>query len=70
MTAEGRAVSKEKSRRGFASMDPETHRAVSARGGRTAHAKGTGRKFTRAGRGGQPVQSATCRTTSSALVSG
>ena len=28
-------------------MDPEAHRAVSARGGRAAHAKGTGRKFTR-----------------------
>ena len=39
-------MSKKKSRRGFASMDPETHRAVSAQGGRSAHAKGVGRKFT------------------------
>jgi hypothetical protein len=39
-------VSAKKSRRGFAAMDPEVHRAVSARGGRSAHAKGTGRKFT------------------------
>jgi hypothetical protein len=29
-------------------MDPEAHRAVSARGGRAAHANGAGRRFTRA----------------------
>jgi len=40
-------VSEKKSRRGFASMDPETHRTVSARGGKAAHARRTGRTFTR-----------------------
>jgi general stress protein YciG len=31
----------EKSRRGFASMDPERQRAIASKGGRAAHAKGT-----------------------------
>jgi hypothetical protein len=33
-------------RHGFASMSPERRRQVAALGGRTAHAKGTGHRFT------------------------
>ena len=33
----------QKSRRGFASMDPQRRRAVAARGGKTAHTRGTAR---------------------------
>lgn len=33
-------------RRGFASMDPAKQREIAARGGRAAHAKGTGHEFT------------------------
>jgi hypothetical protein len=40
-------VSQKKSRRGFASLDPEAHRAVSGRGGKAAHARRKGRTFTR-----------------------
>ena len=35
-----------KSRRGFASMDPEKQREIASRGGHAAHAKGTAHEFT------------------------
>ena len=35
-----------KSRRGFASMDPEKQRAIASKGGKAAHAKGTAHEFT------------------------
>jgi general stress protein YciG len=38
----------EKSRRGFAAMDPEKRRAVASKGGIAAHAKGTAHRFTSA----------------------
>ena len=38
-------MSENKSRRGFAAMDSEAHRAIASKGGRSAHAKGTARKF-------------------------
>ena len=50
-----------KSRRGFASMDPERQREIASKGGRAAHAKGTAHEWTaeearRAGRkGGETV---------------
>lgn len=50
-----------KSRRGFASMDPDRQREIASRGGRAAHAKGTAHEWTsdearRAGRkGGEAV---------------
>lgn len=50
-----------KSRRGFASMDPERQRQIASKGGRAAHAKGTAHEWTadearRAGRkGGETV---------------
>lgn len=34
-----------KSRRGFASMDPERHRAIARKGGLAAHAIGTAHEF-------------------------
>lgn len=37
---------KPKSRRGFASMDPERHRQIAAMGGKTAHALGKAHEFT------------------------
>jgi general stress protein YciG len=36
----------DKRKRGFAAMDPETHRQVARRGGRTAHGRGTAYTFT------------------------
>lgn len=36
----------EKSRRGFASMDPERQRAIASKGGRAAHEKGTAHVWT------------------------
>lgn len=35
-----------KSRRGFASMDPERQREIASKGGRAAHAKGTAHEWT------------------------
>lgn len=35
-----------KSRRGFASMDPQLQREIAAAGGRAAHIKGTAHQFT------------------------
>lgn len=35
-----------RSRRGFASMDPEKVKAISAMGGKAAHAAGTAHRFT------------------------
>ena len=35
-----------KSRRGFASMDPEKQRSIASKGGKAAHAKGTAHEFT------------------------
>jgi general stress protein YciG len=35
-----------KSRRGFASMDPEKQRVIASKGGKAAHAKGTAHEFT------------------------
>ena len=35
-----------KSKRGFASMDPEKQRQIAAKGGKAAHAKGTAHEFT------------------------
>lgn len=35
-----------KSKRGFASMDPEKHRAIASMGGKKAHAKGTAHRWT------------------------
>jgi general stress protein YciG len=55
-------MGKEKSRRGFASMDPEKQRAIASKGGKAAHAKGGAHEFTHeeavaAGRkGGQAAQ--------------
>ena len=37
----------EKKRKGFAVMDPKIVRAISAEGGKAAHAKGTAHTFTR-----------------------
>ena len=34
------------SKRGFAAMDPETHKAIATRGGRACHEQGTGHEFT------------------------
>lgn len=53
---------KPKSRRGFASMDPERQREIASLGGRTAHENGTAHAFTseegrRAGRVGGEVVS-------------
>ena len=36
----------EKSRRGFAAMDPEKQRAIASKGGRTAHELGKAHEFT------------------------
>jgi uncharacterized protein len=36
----------EKSRRGFAAMDPEKQRAIASKGGRTAHELGRAHEFT------------------------
>lgn len=36
----------ERSRRGFASMDPEKQRQIASKGGKAAHAKGTAHEFT------------------------
>jgi uncharacterized protein len=33
-------------KRGFASMDADTHRAIASKGGKAAHAKGTGHEWT------------------------
>ncbi len=51
-----------KSRRGFASMDPQRQREIASKGGRAAHAKGTAHEFDsdearRAGRKGGEVVS-------------
>lgn len=51
----------QKSRRGFASMDPERRRQVASSGGRTAHKQGVAHKWTReeasaAGRKGQALR--------------
>jgi general stress protein YciG len=35
-----------RSRRGFASMDPEKRKAIASMGGKTAHQKGTAHRFT------------------------
>lgn len=35
-----------KSRRGFASMDPDKQRLIASRGGKAAHEKGTAHEFT------------------------
>lgn len=40
------ARKKGKSRRGFASMNPNQQRLVASKGGRAAHAKGTAHEFT------------------------
>ena len=37
----------QKSRRGFAAMDPEKRRAIASRGGKAAQAAGTAHRFTR-----------------------
>lgn len=37
---------KPKSKRGFASMDPERQREIASNGGKTSHAKGKAHKFT------------------------
>lgn len=55
-------AAKQKSLRGFASMDPETQRAIARKGGRAAHVKGTAHKFTseearKAGRKGGEIVS-------------
>jgi len=55
-------ATKQKSLRGFASMDPETQRAIARKGGRAAHVKGTAHKFTpeearKAGRKGGEIVS-------------
>jgi uncharacterized protein len=36
----------EKSKRGFASMDPEKQRQIASKGGKAAHQKGTAHEFT------------------------
>lgn len=51
-----------KSKRGFASMDPERQREIASKGGKAAHAKGTAHEWTtdearRAGRKGGEVVS-------------
>lgn len=51
-----------KSKRGFASMDPERQREIASKGGRAAHAKGTAHEWSRdearvAGRKGGEVVS-------------
>jgi general stress protein YciG len=38
-------MSEEKSRRGFAAMDPEKRREIARKGGKAAHAKGVGHTF-------------------------
>lgn len=54
-------MAERKSRRGFASMDPERQREIASKGGRAAHAKGTAHEWSseearRAGRkGGETV---------------
>jgi len=40
-------MEKPKSRRGFASMDPEKQRKIASAGGRAAHEQGTAHEFTR-----------------------
>ena len=35
-----------KSKRGFATMDPETQRAIASKGGKAAHEQGTAHEFT------------------------
>lgn len=57
-----RPAGKQKSLRGFASMDPATQRAIARKGGKAAHLKGTAHKFTsdearRAGRKGGEIVS-------------
>jgi general stress protein YciG len=37
---------KEKSKRGFASMSPEKQRAIASKGGKKAHSKGTAHRWT------------------------
>jgi uncharacterized protein len=39
-------MEKPKSRRGFASMDPEKQREIARKGGQAAHSKGTAHEFT------------------------
>lgn len=39
-------MEKPKSKRGFASMDPEKQREIARRGGRAAHAQGKAHQFT------------------------
>ena len=36
----------QKSKRGFASMDPDKQRAIASKGGKAAHEKGTAHEFT------------------------
>jgi general stress protein YciG len=36
----------ERSKRGFASMDPQKQREIASKGGKAAHAKGTAHEFT------------------------
>ena len=36
----------QRSRRGFAAMDPDQQREIAAKGGRAAHMKGTAHQFT------------------------
>lgn len=43
---ETKTIPKGKSRRGFASMDPEKQKAIASKGGRAAHLKGTAHEFT------------------------
>jgi uncharacterized protein len=43
---QGVAVMAEKSKRGFASMDPEKQREIASKGGKAAHQKGTAHEFT------------------------
>ena len=40
-------MTSEKSRRGFAAMPAERRRAIASLGGKAAHAKGVGHRFTR-----------------------
>ena len=60
----GPTMSKQKSKRGFAAMDPGKQREIASRGGKAAQRKGKAHKWTReeavdAGRkGGQAVQAA------------
>lgn len=48
LVPEAAAAAEERPRRGrgFASMDPERLRAISSKGGRSAHAKGLAHRFT------------------------